>query len=279
MKLNKLIFALIFIFSSQIFVTAQTFDLAVFLETTQAVARKTAYQSWVEHTSDFKLTETTAKGEKTSYTYESICSRKNCVSIPVAKNDKRYSDKNIEKSRKQAAKIFLKSENRADSVSYGEKENLVGYGISIYDWFSPSLYLKVCKNQLAEKSIINGRPTVKIKVSECNVEKFTQTNNKSNLQFMTKTDGLIWIDEQDKAIIKAEIYARKEFPNLSKTDQPLVIIEAEKNGENYWFWKSIKVKALDNKAVFPKYKNNMEYEFFNYRLSNVEVKSADVNEK
>ena len=67
MKLNRLIFTLIFVLSSQNFISAQTFDLAVFLEATQAVARKTAYQGWVEYASDFKLTEIASNGKKISY--------------------------------------------------------------------------------------------------------------------------------------------------------------------------------------------------------------------
>lgn len=279
MKLNKFIFALIFILSTQIFVSAQAFDLAVFLESAQPVARKTAYLGWIEYSRDYKLTEITADGKKTSYTYESICSRKDCISISVAKNDKRFSDKRIEKSRKQAAKMFIKSESRADHASYGEKENLLGYGISVYDWFNPSLYLKACKTELAEKSTINGRSTLKIKASECNVKTLTQMKDKSSVQFMNKTNAFIWIDELDKAIVKTEIYARKEFPNSSKTDRPLVVIEADNIKDGYWFWKSIRVNALDNKAIFPKFKDNMEYEFFNYRLSNVEVKSAEIDEQ
>lgn len=279
MKLNELILALVFILTSQIFVAAQAFDLPVFLEATQAVARKTGYQGWIEYTSDFKVAETTPNGKKTSYTYESICSRKTCTSILVAKNDKRLSEKKIEKYRKQAAKIFIKAENRPDARDYGEKENSNGYGISVYNWFAPNLFLKYCKSELAEKSSVNGRSTLKIKVGECSLDTIANPTFKSRVEFMPKTDGFIWIDEQDKAIVKMEIYAKKEFPNLSKSNEPLVVIDAGKAGEGYWFWKSAKFKALDNKAVFPKFKTDVEYEFFNYRLSNAEVKSADISDK
>ena len=96
---------------------------------------------------------------------------------------------------------------------------------------------------------------------------------------MNKTEGLVWIDEQDKAIVKMELYARKEFPNRSNAVKPLVVMEAAKIPGGYWFWKNIKVQALENTAIFPDYKNNWEYEFYNYRLSDVEVKKVEINKE
>ena len=279
MKLRILISATIFILSLQILGAAQTFELPAFLEETQTVAGKTAYQAWVEFTSDFKITETDPNEKKNTFSYETLCSRKSCASILIAINDKRFSEKKIDKNRKKAAKTFIKAENKPDNTFYTEKENSLGYGISINNWFSPSLYLRFCQSEFVDKSLINERQTVKIKVADCDPEKINKLPFPSRLNFMTKTEGLIWIDEQDKAIIKMEIFAKKEFPNLSNINKPLVIIEAGKVAENYWFWRSIRINALENKAIFPEFKKNIEYEFYNYRLPNVEIKNVEVDKK
>ena len=96
---------------------------------------------------------------------------------------------------------------------------------------------------------------------------------------MSKTEGIVWIDEQDKAIVKMELYARKEFPNLLNSGQPLVVMVAAKIPDGYWFWKNIKIQPLENPAIFPDYKNNWEYDFYNYRLSEVEVKKVEINKE
>jgi hypothetical protein len=279
MKIRQILFVMAIILTAQVYLSAQTTDLPKLLEETQAVARKTAYQAWVEYTSDFKRIQEMPNGKKVTYAFESLCSRKNCVGIPLSKNEKPYSAKKIGKYRLEAAENLTKAEQRPDYSMYAEKENSLGYGIMILDWFNPSLYLKTCKSELVGKSDIEGRATLKISVADCNLENLPKSAKIFTLQFMTKTEGIIWIDEQDKAIAKMEIYARKEFPNLSKTNKPLVIIEASKIPGGFWFWKSIKVAALDNKTIFPQYTSNWEYEFYNYRLSNVEVNIVETNRK
>ena len=284
MKTKQILAVLAFIFTAQIFSSAQTVDLPKLLEETQAVARKTAYRAWVEYTSDYKRTQEMPDGQRVSFTFESICSRKNCVSIPLSKDNNLYSAKKIKKHRREAGKILMKSEQRPDYANYTEKENALGYGISIIDWFNPSLYLKICSTEIVNESNLNGRAVLKISAAKCNLESLPQAAKDSakilsGLQFMTKTEGFIWIDKQDKAIIKTEIYATKEFPNISKTNEPLAVIEAAKAPDGLWFWKSIKIKPLDNNLIFPQYKSNWEYEFYNYRLSNVEVKSVETNKE
>lgn len=279
MKTKRIFIVLIIILISQSALTAQTVELPKLLDEVQSVARKTAYLSWVEYNSDYKQTELKSNGKKIVYDYEGFCSRKTCVGIPLSKNDKPFSEKKINKYRRQAAESLTKAESRSDFAAYKDKENSLGYGISVYDWFNPSLYLRTCKSELAGKSDVNARPTIKISVTDCNLESISKIANTKGLQFMTKTEAFIWIDEQDKAIVKAEIYAKKEFPNLSQTNEPLVIIEASKIPDGYWFWKSIKVNALDNKAIFPQYISNWAYEFYNYRLSNVEVTTVEINKK
>lgn len=274
MRMRQIFIVLAVVLISRIGASAQTFDLPELLKEAQAVARKTAYQGYVEYTSDFNLTEEAANGKKIRSSYESICSRKNCVSIPVGRNDKRFSEKKIADLRRQAAKIFVKSENLPDHHAYTDQENANGYGISIYNnWFNPSLYLKFCRSELADQSIVNQRPTLKIRVADCNPATVAEPKLKSALEFMAQTEGFVWIDAQDKAIVKMEIYPEKEFPNLSKTNEPLIVIETGKVADKYWFWKNVKVRALDNKTIFPAYKTNVEYEFYNFRLPAVEVES------
>lgn len=276
-RIYTVIFAVLILYSADF---SQTRDISELVEETQAVARKTAYQAWVENTSDFKQTKITDKNDKIVNAFETICSRKTCGSVLVARNNRRLSEKEILKNREKVSKTLEKAESKPDSSYFKEKENSMGYGILIYDWFNPSLYLRLCRSDFIESSSIEGRATTKIFVHDCSFENQPKTIAESaSLSFMLKTEGYIWIDELDKAITKMEIYGRKEFSTTSGIKKPLVIIEAGKQSTGYWFWKSIIVRALENKAVFPKYSNSWEYEFYNYRLSNVEIDGVEIDKK
>jgi hypothetical protein len=276
----KNIFILLTIFLiNNYLVSAQTNDLAQLLDKTQEVSRKTAYQAWVEYTSSFTQIKEDKTGKKHIYVYETLCSRKTCASVLVAENGVAFSDKQINKNREKAGKSLDKAEKQSDVIFFKDKENPLGYGILVKDWFNPSLYLKICKTEFLEKTSFENRPTIKISVTDCKLENLPASLNSKNFQFMGKTNGIVWIDVQDKAIVKMELYAQKEFPNLSNSGKPLVVMEAAKIPDGYWFWKNIRLQALENSAIFPDYKNNWEYEFYNYRLSDVEVKKVEINKE
>ncbi len=276
--MKNIFFLLTLILFNYFFVSAQSNDLTKLLGETQKVARKTAYQAWVEYTSSHTQISEDKNKNKRIFLYESLCSRKICQDILVSKNGLRLSEKQINKNREKAAKYLDKAEKRPDDTAFStDKENSLGYGILISNWYSPSLYLNVCKTDLVEKSAFENRTTYKIRVTNCDLEKLPESLNKDNFQFMLKTQGFIWIDEQDKAAVKMELYARNEFPNLSKSEKPLVIIEAARVPEGYWFWKIIKIESLENPAIFPGYEHNWQYEFYDYRLSNVEVNKVELN--
>lgn len=258
--------------------TAQTVDLAQLLDKTQEVSRKTAYQAWVEYTSSFTQIKVDKNGKKQTFVYETLCSRKTCASVLVGENGVSFSDEQINKNREKAAKSLDKAEKQTDAF-FKEKENPLGYGVLVKDWFNPSLYLKICKTEFSEKTSIENRPTIKISVTNCKLENLPSSLNSKNFQFMSKTEGFVWIDEQDKAIVKMELYAQKDLPNSSNSGEPLVEMKAAKIPDGYWFWKNFKIRPLENAAIFPDYKNNWEYEFYDYRLSSVEVKKVDINKE
>ena len=139
-------------------------------------------------------------------------------------------------------------------------------------YFNPNVYLKNCKINYVEKSLLENRQTVKVGATNCIVERNDGKKNKSSN--LPKSEALIWIDEKDKAVIKMEIYAENELS--SEDSKPIVILETILVPEGFWFWKTITVNT-DNKTIFNKISGDWKTEFYNYKKFNVEVKKAEVD--
>ena len=94
---------------------------------------------------------------------------------------------------------------------------------------------------------------------------------------MPKTEGWIWIDEQDKAIVRMEAFAAKGFADSTNTGKPLIIGTFSRVPEGFWFWKSVRFETIGNKAFFPELKGNWQIENFDYKRFRVEVEEPKID--
>lgn len=164
--------------------------------------------------------------------------------------------------------------------------------------FSPNIYLTSCQIKFVEKVLVEKRPTVKLRAAQCNVDKDKLNNlfpfipeaegltsnvyndvNKNLIQFMPETEGVIWIDEQDKAVVKHEIYYRNKTDILPISPKPVVVMKAERISEGFWFWKLITINALENEGFFPKDYGNWQIELFNYKSYKVLIDKVEIDKK
>lgn len=265
------VFALPLIF--QICGFCQTVEVSKLLEETQIVAGKTAYQHYYEFSQNFKTTVEDKNGRKSTRVYESVCSYRGvrCQIITVEKDGIALSEKEIRKNRQKAAEKLQKAENTVKIETIDNKEIKAGYGFMILTWFSPNLYLKYCDAVTLEKIIFESRPTYKIKIENCKLP----AGNNLAVQFMPKTEGFIWIDERDKAIVKMEVFAKKEFAASSASEKPVLMMTAARVPEGFWFWKTVRVEALKNRLIFPEYDGNWQIDFFNYKHFTVDVEKLE----
>ncbi len=272
MKLKSVckILALLLIFQIPVF--CQTINISKILEETQSVARKTGFQDYYEFSQSFKTTIEDKKGNKSTKTYESVCSSRaaKCEIILIEENGIVLSEKEIRKNREKATEKLQKAEISENEVNFN-KEISNGYGFSINTWFSPILYLKSCDVVTPENTVFENRPTIKVRVRNCRVD-----DHNKNVQFMNKTEGIIWIDVQEKAIVKMEAYAAKEFINVSAAEKPVFIMETVRVPEGFWFWKTVRVNALENTKIFTEYSRNWQIDFFNYKHFTVNVDKTEI---
>lgn len=227
MKLIFCLIAFIIVFVLCPSVFGQSAELTKLLDETQTIAKKTAYQWYVEFTNNLKTTVETENGKKIVKEYEGVCSKNHCEAILISENGKPFSVDKIKKSREKAAQRLIKTEKQPENPFPENEETRYGYGLSVNTYISPNLYLKYCKTEFVDKTILQNRSTVKVSVTDCNPDAlYTPTNfRKDSLHFMAKTEGFVWIDEKDKAIVKMELYAGKEFANPANSNKPLIIME------------------------------------------------------
>ena len=287
--INRIIIFFTFLFVLQTQLLAQITDLSKLINETQIVAEKTTSQALFEFVYDFKVT-VEKKGEKISTeTYEAVCAEKRCEYILVGKDGKTFSENEIANKRKKAAARLDKSEKSTKTDFFLARKFVPPYDFLLLEkinrvnvYFNPNFYLKTCKINLIENSLLENRQTIKVSATKC---KDASENNKKRKFIPPKTEALIWIDKKDKAVVKLEIYGENEIQKANGIVKPTVILEAAIVPEGFWFWKNITVNT-DNKNFFKKksgnrakmFGNRRTIEFYNYKKFNVAIK-AEVNEK
>ena len=264
-------------------INAQEFNLIKFIDETQSVARKTAYQNYFEFTYDFNRTREKKDGKRFSENFESVCSKRRCEYILTAKDGRSLSEKTIRKNRERAAKRLEKAESLPENKYHASKELSSGYGFMIMTSFSseqshfnPSLYLKNCRVNFVEKVLVERRPTVKLHAGGCKID---NDYKKDSLQFMPETEGVIWVDEQDKAVVKLEVYYKNKSDILSASAKPVVVIKAERVPEGFWFWKIIITETSKNENFFPRDYGNWQIELYNYKPYTVLIDKVEIDKK
>ena len=284
MKTSFYLAAIAVIFACCFSVGAQEFNLTEFIDKTRATSRRTAYQNYFEFTYDFNRTRESKDEKRTSENFESVCSKKRCEYILTAKNGKFLSEKSIEKNRKRAAKRLEKAESLPENKSFADGEIVGGYGFAILTRFSqsnshfnPSLYLKNCRVKFVERISLENRSTVKLRAADCSVE---SEERKISLQFMTETEASIWVDEQDKAVVRMEVFGKTKIQNAPAPPiKPVVVMRAERVAEGFWFWKLIKTDPSASENFFPKDYGEWQVELYNYKPYTVLIDKVEIDKK
>ena len=149
MKTLNIILTVAFILIGQISLSAQTFDMAKFVEGTQVVAEKTTAQALFEFSYDFKRTGGKKGGKIKTETYESVCSEKHCEYILLEKAGKSLSAEQVAGNRRKAAARLEKFENSSKTDSFFNREFFPPYDFLLFEkinvikmYFNPNFYLK-----------------------------------------------------------------------------------------------------------------------------------------
>ena len=287
MKIKQSIILSGFILIFQIHLFAQIPDLTELIKQTQMVSEQTTSQALFEFSYDFKNTVKKTAEKESVKNYESVCAEKHCEYILVEEDGKVFSEKETAQDRQKAAAKLQKSENYSKPDFFLSRKFIVPLDFISFDvsgkygnilrknpYFNPNFYLKNCKINFVDNSLLENRQTVKVSATNCIDESSTGKKNKGFNP--PKTEALIWIDEKDKAVSKLEIYGENELRKINENPKPSVILEAKLVPEGFWFWKTTTVNT-DNKTIFSKIFGNWKTEFYNYKKFNVEIKKAEVD--
>ena len=219
----------------------------------------------------FKTTVEDEKTHKTrDWTYELYCAddgRSNCQRVLTGKDGKQFSDSKINKSREKASKNLAADSEFIENGEYSYGFGLGYRGLGKNVWVDPSFYLRDCQVLSSEQQNIDDRAAVLIRLGDCNVDKETW---KQYVTFMPKTEADIWIDKQDKDVIKMDIYAKKEFSGETNRTKPLITYKNKRMPEGYWLNSKVRLETT-NKLVFPTMKDNFQFDFFDYKRPKVDV--------
>lgn len=209
---------------------------------------------------------------KSTNIYEHYCfvvGKSFCRAILVEENGVPVSQSKIQKTREKVSKEFTQHQSTT------EKPDSFGYGITFGSsginsvWIEPAIYLRACSIFSSSEKVVEGRPTIFLKVGECNIDS-EPIEWKKNILFMPKTGAEIWIDKEDEGVTQINIYAKREFSPDADQNKPIITMENVRMPEGYWFVKKIKLETT-NKTIFPNLKDNWEYEFFDYKRLRVDV--------
>jgi len=231
---------------------------------------RAAYLSEYERTFKLKI-EREGNNKINSWVFEQYClddGKPYCKVIEIEKDGKSRSPSKIKKEREKVSKNLIKNED------YVEKNDFFGYGSSINSlWIEPTLYLKSCRIVSANEKLIEGRTAILLHVDDCKLDDAYSKWEKS-LQFMPKTEAKILIDEQDKSVMRMDIYAKKEFASATAQNKLIITMKNTRMPEGFWLFKKIRLETIGNKSIFPNLKDNWQFDFYGYKRYQVEVKEA-----
>lgn len=245
--------------------------IVALIQKVQAKSKRNRAAYLSEYNRTYKLTiEREDTNKINSWGFEQYClndGKTYCRTIEIEKDGKPRSPSKIQKEREKVSKNLAKNED------YVGKDDPFGYGTGINSlWIDPSLYLKNCRIVLVDEKQIAGRASILLRVNDCKLDNaYSKWMRMSSLQFMTKTEAEIVIDEKDESVMRMDVYAKKEFYSVSDRTRPIISMENTRMPEGFWLFKKIRLETIGNKLVFPDLKDNWQYEFFDYKHLDVDI--------
>ena len=273
---------IVLLLSTKIFVFAQAddskpqIDVASLIAAARLNARRASWRHLNEYSNEMRELYLAEDGKRETKLYESLCGKRYCNAILVEHNGIALSAKKELKNRKQAVERLEKLDKTQSSKPEINEETVSEYGFTAGVYIEPGHYLKDCKADSPEKTMLNGRTTIKIHFNDCSIDKIP-TDYKRYLEYMPKIQGWIWIDEADKNIVRVECFARKEFADANNANKPLIGMDLIRIADGFWLWSSIHVDAISNKQIFPEAKGDWTIELFDYKRFRVDINEPKID--
>jgi hypothetical protein len=235
-----------------------------------------------DYTYKMRRTVTKSGGKTESMLFESYFPSRlnnkdttNSVVIRLEENGVPLPEKKIEKQRREAGEKLEKMGNAPDrkTTSLEEKREK---GVSL-DWthnvsVGLSSFLRNCQFQTPGREIMDGRETISLNFNRCD-----PTDLPANKSYLANLQGKVWFDALDKVPVRLEAW-KKNLPQPAPgaTSELLILFTQKRITEAVWFPSLIRTAGIGNEAVFTNLKFNWQIEFFDYKLSETEIKDVRI---
>lgn len=109
-----------------------------------------------------------------------------------------------------------------------------------------------------------------------------ENNLPRNLAYLSKLEGLIWIDQEDKRVTRLEAFPAGLLTQLkSKTDEErswesTLLYVQTRVGDGYWFPQCVRLNFLKNPKLLNGTATELEYNFKEYKRFRVEMNNLTV---
>jgi hypothetical protein len=196
------------------------------------------------------------------------------VIILLEENGVRLPEKKIEKQRREAAEKLEEMGNASEQETSALEEKREK-GVSL-DWtyqvaVDLSSFLRVCQFHTPRKQIVDGRETLILNFNRCDPGKLPE-----NKSYLANLQGTVWFDVSDKAPIRLEAWEKTLTAAPPKV--PLLFAQ-QRVAESTWLPALIRVEGIGNEAFMSNLKINWQIEFFDYKLSQIEIKDVIIDSK
>ncbi len=184
----------------------------------------------------------------------------------------------LEKERQKAAERLLKSD--ADAQKYNSR-NAAEFNTSkvIGAYFQVRLsadvdlnikvLLRTCEFNAPRRELIDGRETIALDFS---APAATDAFEK-NLRYLARTAGTVWIDVQERILVRAEGWPRAM---AAHTGKPAFLYEQIRLPDGYWLTRLAQLNGATHHAVFGSLDKDVTFEFSDYKRFGAEVKDVKV---
>lgn len=240
--------------------------LTAIIQNVQMKSRKNTTVFFEDYEHNFKrTTESEGQNKANTETYEQYClnNKPFCAFVLIEKNGIQLSPSKIQKAREKASKELEKNEL---STKNGYSESGILLDPILVD---SNAYLKYCKISSSSVKTVADRATIILRMNDCNIDALP-SEYKKNISYLPKTEAEIWVDVIDESVTRMNVYT-SEISSGKNQNRAIITLENIRLPEGFWLFKTIRLEAIGNKAIFPDIKSNLQYDFFDFRKSTVTV--------
>jgi len=258
------------------------FDVRTFLETSVKRVKQLNFVMMSDYTYKFRRSSIDQKGKQTSRLFELYFPSRikkrggsRGVSVQLEENGVPFTPAKIEKLRAEAAKELEKqvaAPDKDSSLLEAERERGLDLTWKYEVGVNMTSVLVRCKFAAPSPGKRDGREAIVLDLRDCG-----SVNSDDSLAYVSSLRGQVWFDTSDKVPGRLDAWSSSAQAG-GAVPKPIVHFKQKRVADGLWLPEVVIVEGIGNESIFPKLKLNWRMEFFDYKLSETEVKAAKVND-